>query len=194
MNFVSRNFALLAYSILMGGTAFSAYAGAGHGDADTGHSSAASMMEEMREQHGAHEHGHDFDAMEKMTPDQMGRMIALLQDVGLVVPPMDAARGRDLFLKTGCVVCHSVNNVGGDIGPSLNAADMPSPMNAFEFAARMWRGAGAMTSMQQDMFGEAISLTGQDLADLVAFAHNEDEQSKLAENQIPANFRKMLDE
>lgn len=191
MNIVGRYFVLFAISMPLGGIA---YAGSGHSDADTSHNSGVSMMKEMREQHGSHEHGHDFEVMERLSPDQMGRMIALMQDVGLVVPPMDAARGRELFVDTGCVVCHSVNNVGGDIGPSLNATDMPSPMNAFEFAARMWRGAGAMTSMQQDMFGEAISLTGQDLADLVAFAHNEDEQRKLTETQIPANFQKLLDE
>jgi mono/diheme cytochrome c family protein len=191
---VSRNLAVAALSILLGGAAFSAYAAAGHSDGDTGHNDTADMMETMREQHMAHEHGHDFEAMDLLSPDELGRMIVLMQDVGLVVPPMDAARGRELFVETGCVACHSVNGIGGEIGPSLNAADMPSPMNTFEFAARMWRGAEAMTMMQQDMLGETISLTGQDLADLVAFAHDEEEQQKLTENQIPEHFRKLIDE
>ena len=99
------------------------------------------MIEQMRQMHEGHEHGHDFEAMEQMTPEEMRRVMALMTDIGLAIPPMDSHRGRQLFLERGCVVCHAVNDVGGVVGPSLNAADMPRPMNAFEFAARMWRGA-----------------------------------------------------
>ena len=102
---------------------------------------------------------------------------------------MDSGRGRALFLNKGCVICHSVNGVGAEIGPSLNAADMPTPMNVFEFAARMWRGASAMAVMQEYELGGIISLTGQELADLIAFAHNAEEQAKLTESQIPEQFR-----
>ena len=165
-----------------------------HNVSSDDHGASKSMMDTMRESHSEHEHGHDFEAMEKLSSAELTRVVALLQDVGLVIPKMDAANGRKLFVETGCIVCHSVNKVGGDIGPSLNAADMPSPMNAFEFAARMWRGASSMAAMQQDIFGEVIPLTGQDLADLVAFAHNEKEQAKLAKNQIPKKFQKLLEE
>jgi mono/diheme cytochrome c family protein len=164
--------------------------------ADEGHDDDDSkgMMEEMREAHGEHEHGHDFEAVEEMSPEQLDRMIGFMQDIGLAVPPMNAARGRELYTSTGCVVCHSVNGVGGEIGPSLDAANMPSPMNAFEFAARMWRGAAAMTAMQEDLLGGVINLTGQDLADLVAFAHDVDEQNKLTNDQIPEQYRELLGE
>jgi hypothetical protein len=67
---------------------------------------------------------------------------------------------------------------------------MPMPVNTFEFAARMWRGAAAMIGMQPQLFGE-ISLTGQDLADLIAFAHDSKEQSELREADIPEKFRDM---
>ena len=110
------------------------------------------------------------------------------------MPPMDAERGRGVFVQKGCVACHSVNGVGGDLGPALNAADMPSPMNSFEFAARRWRGAGAMIALQEDLLGEAISLDGQDLADLVAFAHDAEEQAKLTEDQIPERFHSLIGE
>jgi hypothetical protein len=169
------------------------YAGVGHSD-DEGHNEGQQMMQQMRQQHGGHEHEHDFEAMEKLSPEQLERMVALMQDMGLVVQQMDPARGRDLFVETGCVVYHSVNNVGGKIGPSLNAADMPSPMNAFEFAARMWRGASAMTAMQEDLLGDVISLSGEDLADLIAFAHDTGEQAKLTQDQIPENFQELLAE
>jgi mono/diheme cytochrome c family protein len=107
---------------------------------------------------------------------------------------MDPARGRNIFVEKGCVACHSVNGVGGNLGPALDAADMPRPMNAFEFAARMWRGAEAMTALQADMLGEVISLDGQDLADLVAFAHDAEEQARLTEDQIPERFHSLIGE
>jgi len=71
---------------------------------------------------------------------------------------------------------------------------MPGPMNVFEFSARMWRGAPAMVVMQEDELGEFISLTGEELADLVAFAHDGEEQAKLTIDQIPEKFRALLAE
>lgn len=190
MNSVTRNTVILIATLMLGSTAQFANASGSH---DDGHGTKG-MMDQMRMQHSTHEHRHDFEAMEEMPPEQMERMVSLMQDLGLVVPGMDAERGRELFVETGCVVCHAVNGVGGDIGPSLNAADLPTPMNAFEFAARMWRGAAAMTVMQQDMLGEVIPLTGQDLADLIAFAHDAHEQEKLTENQIPEKFHDLMEE
>ncbi len=158
-----------------------------HGPADQ-----REMLEQMRRMHSGHAHGHDFEAMSELSPQDMTRMMDLMMDIGLTLPPMDSHRGREIFLNKGCVVCHSINDVGGTVGPSLNAADMPQPMNAFEFAARMWRGAPAMARMQEDLFGAVIDLSGQDLADLVAFAHDRDEQRELRSDQIPPRFRELV--
>lgn len=196
MKSIRHNIIVLAVSMMLVSATQTSYAGAGHtaGSGHTaGNNNATGMMDAMRKQHGGHEHRHDFEAMNQMSPKQLERMIAFMQDIGIVVPQMDSIRGRKVFVETGCVVCHSINKVGGDIGPSLNAKDMPSSMNAFEFAARMWRGASAMTAMQQEMFGDVISLTGQDLADLVAFAHDEKEQKKLTKSQIPEKLLKLLE-
>jgi mono/diheme cytochrome c family protein len=132
--------------------------------------------------------------MEEMTLGQRQRVMALMHEIGVVMPPMDPERGRRLFTEKGCVACHSINGVGGDLGPALDAADMPRPMNAFEFAARMWRGAEAMTALQNDLLGEVISLDGQDLADLVAFAHDPKEQARLTEDQIPERFHALIEQ
>lgn len=163
------------------------------GDGDHPGDHGHSMIENMREMHRGHMHGHDFEAMDEMPPEHAARVMKLMQDIGLALPPMDSGRGRMVFAEKGCALCHSVNGVGSDIGPSLNAADMPSPMNAFEFAARMWRGAAAMTAMQQEELGGVISLTGQELADLIAFAHDAEEQKKLDISQIPERFREKLE-
>ena len=107
---------------------------------------------------------------------------------------MDPEHGRELFMEKGCVACHQVNGVGGDLGPTLNAADMPKPMNAFEFAARMWRGAPAMTELQRQMLGDVITLNGQELADIIAFAHDEEAQAKLEKSDIPQEYQEFIDE
>ena len=166
------------------------------GDHQGGHMGAGTMpqnLDEMRDMHKTHEHGHDFEAMEEMSPAQRDRMMALMHEIGVAMPPMDPERGRHVFVEKGCVASHSVNGVGGDLGPALNAADMPSPMNSFEFAARMWRGAQAMTALQEDLLGAVISLDGQDLADLVAFAHDAEEQGRLTEDQIPERFHGLIE-
>lgn len=157
-------------------------------------SPAQEMMERMRRMHAEHDHGHDFVAMEEMSPERMRRVMNAMFDLGLAVPPMDGARGRELFVEKGCIVCHEVSGVGGRIGPSLNAEDMPEPMNTFEFAARMWRGAPAMIEMQENLFGDAIELTGGELADIIAFAHDEAEQRKLATDHIPVRYRELMGE
>lgn len=186
---------LMAGGALTVAAAGLAFAGGQHNDGDHGHANMGNMptnLQELRELHKGHEHGHDFEAMEEMSPEQRDRMLALMREVGVAMPPMDSERGRQLFLEKGCVACHSVNGIGGDLGPALDAKDMPQPMNAFEFAARMWRGARSMTELQEDLLGDVISLDGQDLADLVAFAHDEHEQEEVTEDQIPDRFRALI--
>ena len=158
------------------------------------HGGEAGDLDEMREMHRGHEHEHDFEAMEHLAPEERERVLALMRDVGLALPPMDPEHGRELFLEKGCVTCHQVNGVGGDLGPSLNAEDMPEPMNAFEFAARMWRGAPAMTDLQRQMLGDVITLNGEELADIIAFAHDEEAQAKLGNGDIPEEYRKFIDQ
>jgi cytochrome c len=104
---------------------------------------------------------------------------------GLVMPMMDPARGRKLFASKGCVVCHSVNGVGGKDAPALDASTMSQVMNPFEFAARMWRGAEAMIVLQRETLGEQIELTGNELADIIAFTHDPQEQHKFSEADVP---------
>lgn len=160
--------------------------------ADNHEEDAPVDLDDMREMHREHAHEHDFEAIERLSPERMSEFLSLLREVGLALPPMDPARGRELFLEKGCVACHSVSGVGGGLGPSLAAEDMPKPMNAFEFAARMWRGAPAMAAMQQGLLGRVITLDGQELADLIAFAHDAEEQAKLDASRIPPEFRELI--
>ncbi len=104
----------------------------------------------------------------------------------------DAVAGRELFVQKGCVLCHSVNGVGGKAAPALDVADdyvKPDPLG---FAARMWRGAPAMVEFQSLELGYVIDLTGDDIANLAAFAASREEQKKLLDSAIPGPMRNQL--
>ena len=107
----------------------------------------------------------------------------------LVMPLPSAERGRELFIVKGCVVCHSVNGVGGGAGPALDATAAAGPIDPLDFAARMWRGALAMADLQAMEFGYQIDLTGAEIADLAAFANSAESQAYLEEDDIPELMR-----
>jgi len=127
-----------------------------------------------------------------MISDAISRNGFLMEN-GMLIPAFDPAKGRKLFGSKGCVVCHSINGVGGEDAPDLSAANMEKPMNAFEFAARMWRGAPAMIAMQEDELDAQIELNGEELAAIIAFAHDAKEQAKFSKADVPEEFLKMLE-
>ena len=89
------------------------------------------------------------DPSQNMMQMDQGSMKGMMGEGMLAFPVMDPANGRKLFGSKGCVVCHSINNIGGEDAPKLDAATMQPMMNPFEFAARMWHGAEAMVAMQR---------------------------------------------
>ncbi len=113
--------------------------------------------------------------------------------VQLLMPMMNPARGRKLYAVKGCVSCHSINGVGGEDAPNLDAHSMQPYMNPFDFAARMWRGAAAMIMLQEDAMGGQIEFSGKELADIIAFVHDEEEQHKFSEADIPPEIMAMMD-
>lgn len=123
-----------------------------------------------------------------------GMMNDGMMSPGLMIPQMNPVRGKQLFASKGCVVCHSINGIGGEDAPALDASTMPLPMNPFEFAARMWRGAEAMVAMQRDELGAPIELDGSELAAIIAFVHDADVQAEFSEEDIPANIKELMDE
>jgi len=116
-----------------------------------------------------------------------------LMTSGLILPPLDAVEGRALFAEKGCVVCHSINGVGGVDAPPLDAEFMDLPMNPFEFAARMWAGAEWMVELQREELGDVIYLNGEELAAIIAFVHDADEQMKFSESDIPEEIEAMME-
>ena len=110
----------------------------------------------------------------------------------LMMPEMDPARGRKLFASKGCVACHAINGVGGHDATPLDSHTMTPVMNPFEFAAKMWRMAPAMIAAQEEVLGEQIEFTGQEIADIIAFVHDDAEQHRFSESDIPPEIMPMM--
>ncbi len=110
----------------------------------------------------------------------------------LLMPDFDAELGRTLYASKGCVVCHAVNGIGGEDAPALDYNPDIGPMDPFDFAAKMWRGAEVMIYMQQDELGQQIEMTGPELAAIIAFAHDPEEQAKFSLDDIPEYISELL--
>ncbi len=102
----------------------------------------------------------------------------------LLLPNMNSARGMDLFIDKGCYTCHAVNGVGGHDAAALDAHDMDEVMNPFELAARMWRMASIMIPAQEEALGEQIEFTGDELSDIIAFLHDDQQQHKFTDDLL----------
>jgi cytochrome c len=127
------------------------------------------------------------------TPEK-GPTLVTPRGPSLMMPMMNSARGRKLFAEKGCVVCHSIRDVGGRVAMHLDAYTRPPFMNPFEFAAQMWRGAPAMITLQERNLGYQIKLTGEELADIIAFVHDHEEQQNFSEGDIPPEMRVLIPE
>jgi len=107
----------------------------------------------------------------------------------------NAESGRDLFVSKGCVICHSVNGVGGKAAPTLDAIVGSPAIDPLEFAARMWRGAPAMIELQSIELGYTIYLTADEIGDLAAFHASRETQAGLSADDLPEEIsNSLLDE
>lgn len=111
----------------------------------------------------------------------------------LSIPKLDPENGKKLFVSKGCVACHSVNGVGGQDAPSLDAHTMNSVMNPFDFAAKMWSSAPAMIAMQEDAFDDQILFSGDELADLAAFVHSDEVQHTFSMKDMTPEAMEVMD-
>jgi cytochrome c len=103
----------------------------------------------------------------------------------LLVPVVDSARGRRLFVNKGCVLCHSVNGVGGRAATAFDATPGDMLINPFDFMARMWRGAAQMLALQSMELGYQIELSGDELADIIGFVSNAEAQAGFSLDEVP---------
>lgn len=110
----------------------------------------------------------------------------------LVIPMMDPDRGKTLFVDKGCVACHAINGIGGHDAPAMDAHRNMGLVNPFDFAAKMWNHAPGMIAAQEDALGEQIFMTGDELADLIAFLHDDEAQHGFGEDDLTTAAKKMM--
>ncbi len=58
-------------------------------------------------------------------------------------------------------------------------------MNPFDLAAKMWKMATVMIPMQEDELGAQVEFTGDELADIIAFLHDDKQQHKFTKDLLP---------
>ncbi|MGV6819212.1 MAG: c-type cytochrome [Parvularcula sp.] len=101
-------------------------------------------------------------------------------------------RGREKFVTLGCVQCHSVNGVGGKVGPSFDGFSDEGAIDPIDFASWMWEDADLMVPLQEMELGYRITLNGEDIRDLAAFASSVDEQEDFSIEEIPPTIRERI--
>ncbi len=111
----------------------------------------------------------------------------------LVLPVMNPARGAKIFVDKGCVACHAVNGTGGHDAPNMDVHVQGGFMSPFDFAANMWNHAAGMIAAQEAALGEQITFTGSELADIIAFVHDDEAQHAFSAKNLTAKARKMMD-
>lgn len=112
----------------------------------------------------------------------------------LVLPSMNPAKGRVYFATRACVVCHSVNGVGGKNAVALDIEVRPATVDVLGFISRMWRGGTPMLALQRRLFAEQIDLTAEELGDIIAFLHSPAEQDRFSKKDIPKFIQEFMAE
>jgi len=88
----------------------------------------------------------------------------------LYVLPGDSEEGQVVFTERSCIECHSIQGVGGRVGPNL--AERGVSWGLTEFAAAMWNKAPAMTAAMSARGIEVPQLGSGEMADLVAYLYS----------------------
>lgn len=82
--------------------------------------------------------------------------------------PANPRRGWELFQSKSCIVCHSVREVGGNVGPPLDRGEL-AHLTLGELAVLMWNRSPRMWGQMKSRGIAPPTFQGQELADLVAF-------------------------
>src|SRR6266542_197412 len=84
-------------------------------------------------------------------------------------PSQDPLAGSQVFGSKGCVKCHSVNGVGGKVGPDL--ARNIKPHSFYDVATAMWNHLPRMADRMKQLGIARPELTAQEAGDLIGFLY-----------------------
>jgi mono/diheme cytochrome c family protein len=85
-------------------------------------------------------------------------------------PAQDPLAGSRIFGSKGCVKCHSVNGVGGKVGPDLGR--IARPHSFYDLATAMWNHLPRMVDRMKQLGIARPQLDARETADLVAFLYS----------------------
>ncbi len=99
--------------------------------------------------------------------NEMADIFAYLYQVGYLGERGDASRGKMAFSQKKCKVCHSVNGVGGDVGPDL--AKSPVTASPVSLASAMWNHAATMYELMRSRGIAWPIFRGSEISDIIAY-------------------------
>ncbi|MBI4590224.1 MAG: c-type cytochrome [Candidatus Rokubacteria bacterium] len=85
------------------------------------------------------------------------------------VIPGTPARGQKVFAEKRCGTCHRVGGKGGTVGPALG--HIGHHVSLTQFSALMWNHGPAMWAKMKERGIQVPRLTGQEMADVVAYLY-----------------------
>jgi mono/diheme cytochrome c family protein len=85
----------------------------------------------------------------------------------LFSPTQDPLAGSRVFGTKGCVKCHSINGVGGKVGPDLGR--ISRPRSFYDFATSLWNHAPQMAGRMAQLGISRPQLDAREAGDLAAF-------------------------
>ncbi len=87
----------------------------------------------------------------------------------LFSPTQSPIAGSRVFRIKGCIQCHAVNGVGGQIGPDLGR--IPRPRSFYDLGAAMWNHLPRMAERMREFRISRPHLYSQETANLIAFLY-----------------------
>jgi cytochrome c2 len=119
------------------------------------------------------------------TPEDMANLFAYLYVTCYDDESGDPARGRQMFNQKGCILCHSIDDTGGTVGPSLR--DIGPVVTPIFWAQTMWNHAPAMEIHMRELKIPWPRFEGEEMTDLLAFVRQERAGLERESKLLPAN-------
>ena len=107
----------------------------------------------------------------KFQDNEMAEIISYLYFINYFDKPGDAARGKELFNKKGCIQCHSVGDKRQTVGPNLvTSVAVGSPI---ETITAMWNHAKTMEPVMRAQGVSWPKFEPGEMADLIEFLYTQ---------------------